>query len=184
MGTWVRLAILVVLPTREIASAMAVGAQNRDVLGLVCAKHAPVALWIDCGMFSLLDLLSLRGILLDPHRRWRLLRIGVSFLFLTIALLAAYPTPPGEPCASIPFWLSDTNENWFVPEPHRPSFRINRQSKAAPTRDQIGLTPVLAERSPPHCRQSTTVRQPKTPRRKQNAIAGSVRTHARVYLGV
>jgi macrolide transport system ATP-binding/permease protein len=93
MGIWGTVSYIVVLRTREIGIRMAVGAQKRDVLGLVLRESTrPVLFGLIVGMVLAIGAsYLLRGILFGLGRVDGVSFVGVSFLFLTIALLAAYP---------------------------------------------------------------------------------------------
>jgi ABC-type antimicrobial peptide transport system permease subunit len=72
---------------------MAVGAQQRDVLGLVLRESTrPVLFGLIFGMVLAVGAsYLLRGILYGLHTVDGVSFVGVSLLFFTIALLAAYP---------------------------------------------------------------------------------------------
>jgi len=93
MGIWGTVSYIVVLRTREIGIRMAVGAQKRDVLGLVLRESTfPVLFGLLVGMVLAVGAsYLLRGILFGLHTVDGISFVGVSLLFLTIALLAAYP---------------------------------------------------------------------------------------------
>jgi len=93
MGIWGTVSYIVVLRTREIGIRMAVGAQKRDVLGLVLRESTlPVLFGLIVGMVLAVGAsYLLRGILFGLHTVDGISFVGVSLLFLTIALLAAYP---------------------------------------------------------------------------------------------
>ena len=93
MGIWGTVSYIVVLRTREIGIRMAVGAQKHDVLGLVLRESTrPVLFGLILGMVLAVGAsYLLRGILYGLGRVDGISFIGVSLLFLTIALLAAYP---------------------------------------------------------------------------------------------
>jgi predicted permease len=93
MGIWGTVSYMVVLRTREIGIRMAVGAQKRDVLGLVLRESIrPVLAGLLVGMVLAVGATYLlRGILYGLHIVDGVSFVGVSLLFLTIALLAAYP---------------------------------------------------------------------------------------------
>jgi ABC-type antimicrobial peptide transport system permease subunit len=93
MGIWGTVSYIVVLRTREIGIRMAVGAQKRDVLGLVLRESTfPVLFGLLVGMVLAVGVsYLLRGILFGLHTVDGISFVGVSLLFLTIALLAAYP---------------------------------------------------------------------------------------------
>jgi hypothetical protein len=93
MGIWGTVSYIVVLRTREIGIRIAVGAQKRDVLGLVLRESTrPVLFGLIVGMVLAVGAsYLLRGILFGLHTVDGISFVGVSLLFLTIALLAAYP---------------------------------------------------------------------------------------------
>jgi ABC-type antimicrobial peptide transport system permease subunit len=93
MGIWGTVSYIVVLRTREIGIRMAVGAQKHDVLGLVLRESTrPVLFGLILGMVLAVGAsYLLRGILFGLHTIDGISFFGVSLLFLTIALLAAYP---------------------------------------------------------------------------------------------
>jgi macrolide transport system ATP-binding/permease protein len=93
MGIWGTVCYIVVLRTREIGIRMAVGAQKHDVLGLVLRESArPVLAGLLVGMVLAVGAsYLLRGILFGLHIVDGISFVGVSLLFLAIALLAAYP---------------------------------------------------------------------------------------------
>jgi macrolide transport system ATP-binding/permease protein len=93
MGIWGTVSYIVVLRTREIGIRMAVGAQKRDVLGLVLRESIrPVLVGLLIGMVLAVGAsYLLRGILYGLHTVDGVSFVGVSLLFLTIALLATYP---------------------------------------------------------------------------------------------
>jgi predicted permease len=92
MGIWGTVSYIVVLRTREIGIRMAVGAQRRDVLGLVLHESTrPVLFGLIFGMVLAVGAsYLLRGILFGLGRVDGISFVGVSLLFLTVALLAAY----------------------------------------------------------------------------------------------
>jgi predicted permease len=93
MGIWGTVSYIVVLRTREIGIRIAVGAQRRDVLGLVLRESIrPVLVGLLVGMVLAVGAsYLLRGILYGLHTVDGVSFVGVSLLFLTIALLATYP---------------------------------------------------------------------------------------------
>jgi ABC-type antimicrobial peptide transport system permease subunit len=93
MGIWGTVSYIVVLRTREIGIRMAVGAQKRDVLGLVLRESIrPVLVGLLVGMVLAVGAsYLLRGILYGLHTVDGMSFVGVSLLFLTIAMLATYP---------------------------------------------------------------------------------------------
>ena len=114
MGIYGTVSYIVVLRTREVGIRMAVGAQKRDILGLILRESArPVTRRIACRngsrCWSLLPIA--RSALWTPYRRWHLLRRRLP---LVLGHHAHLPLthPPGEPCESIPWSRSDMNEPW------------------------------------------------------------------------
>jgi macrolide transport system ATP-binding/permease protein len=93
MGIWGTVSYIVVLRTREIGIRMAVGAQKRDVFCLVLRESArPVLAGLLVGMVLAVGAsYLLRGILFGLHLIDGISFVGVSLLFLAIALLASYP---------------------------------------------------------------------------------------------
>jgi macrolide transport system ATP-binding/permease protein len=93
MGIWGTVSYIVVLRTREIGIRMAVGAQKHDVLSLVLRESTrPVLAGLLVGMVLAVGAsYLLRGILFGLHLIDGISFVGVSLLFLAIALLAAYP---------------------------------------------------------------------------------------------
>ena len=93
MGIYGTVSYIVVLRTREIGIRMAVGAQKRDVLGLILRESTrPVLAGLLAGMFLAVGAsYLLRGVLYGLHTVDGISFAGVSLLFLAIALLAAYP---------------------------------------------------------------------------------------------
>jgi putative ABC transport system permease protein len=93
MGIYGTVSYLVVLRTREIGIRMAVGAQKRDILGLILRESTlPVLAGLVAGMFLAVGAsYLLRGMLYGLSTVDGVSFTGVSLLFLGIALLAAYP---------------------------------------------------------------------------------------------
>jgi putative ABC transport system permease protein len=93
MGIYGTVSYIVVLRTREIGIRMAVGAQKRDVLGLILRESTrPVLAGLLAGMLLAVGVSHLlRGLLYGHHTVDGISFAGVSLLFLAIALLAAYP---------------------------------------------------------------------------------------------
>jgi predicted permease len=93
MGIYGTVSYIVVLRTREIGIRMAVGAQKRDILGLVLRESArPVVVGLAAGMFLAIgDSYLLRGILYGLKSVDSISFACMSLLFLVIALLATYP---------------------------------------------------------------------------------------------
>jgi putative ABC transport system permease protein len=93
MGIHGTVSYIVVLRTREVGIRMAVGAQKTDVLGLILRESARPVIG---GLFAGLLLAAgttyaLRGILYGVNTVDGISFAGISLLFLTIALMAAYP---------------------------------------------------------------------------------------------
>jgi predicted permease len=93
MGIYGTVSYIVVLRTREIGIRMAIGAQKRDILGLILRESTrPVLAGLLVGMFLAVGAsYLLRGVLYGLSTVDGVSFIGVSLLFLTIALFAAYP---------------------------------------------------------------------------------------------
>jgi predicted permease len=93
MGVYGTVNYIVVLRTREIGIRMAVGAQKRDVLGLVLRESTrPVLAGLAAGVLLAVGAAYLlRGLLFGLHTVDGVSFAGVSLLFLAVALLAAYP---------------------------------------------------------------------------------------------
>ncbi len=93
MGIYGTVGYVVSLRTREIGIRMAVGAQKRDILGLVLGESSrPVLAGLFAGMFLALGVsYLLRGLLFGLGAIDAVSFAGVSALFLGVALLAAYP---------------------------------------------------------------------------------------------
>ena len=93
MGIYGTVSYIVVLRTREVGIRMAIGAQKRDVLGLILRESArPVLAGLIAGILLAAGASYLaRGLLYGLNGVDSISFAGVSFLFLTIALLASYP---------------------------------------------------------------------------------------------
>jgi predicted permease len=93
MGIYGTVNYIVLLRTREVGIRMAVGAQKRDILGLILRESTrPVLAGLLAGMFLALGAsYLLRGVLYGIDAIDGLTSLGVSLLFLAIALAAAYP---------------------------------------------------------------------------------------------
>ncbi len=93
MGIYGTVSYLVLLRTREIGIRMAIGAQKRDILGLILSESArPVIAGLLAGMVLAVGVSELlRGVLYGLHAVDPISFAGVSLLFLAIALLAACP---------------------------------------------------------------------------------------------
>jgi predicted permease len=93
MGIYGTVSYIVVLRTREIGIRMAVGAQKRDILGLILRESTrPVLVGLFAGMLLAVGASHvLRGLLFGLNTVDGISFVGVSLLFLAIALLAAYP---------------------------------------------------------------------------------------------
>jgi predicted permease len=92
MGIYSTVSYLVVLRTREVGIRMALGARKRDVLTLILRESArPVVVGLCVGVCLALGAsYLLRGVLYGLNTIDSISFIGVSMLFLAIALLAAY----------------------------------------------------------------------------------------------
>ncbi len=93
MGIYGTVSYIVVLRTREVGIRMAIGAQKRDVLGLILRESArPVLAGLIAGLFLAVGASYLaRGLLYGINGVDGISFAGVSLLFLAIALLASYP---------------------------------------------------------------------------------------------
>jgi len=92
MGMYGTVSYIVLLRTREIGIRMAIGAQKRDVLALILGESArPVMAGLLAGVFLAAGVsYLLRGLLYGLGNVDGISFGGVSLLFLTMALLAAY----------------------------------------------------------------------------------------------
>jgi macrolide transport system ATP-binding/permease protein len=93
MGIYGTVAYIVLLRTREVGIRMAIGAQKRDILRLILGGSArPVIAGLLGGMLLAAGVsYLLRGVLYGLHAVDAVSFVGVSLLFLGIALLASYP---------------------------------------------------------------------------------------------
>ena len=93
MGIYGTVSYIVVLRTREIGIRMAVGAQKRDVLGLILRESArPVFAGLLAGaLFAAGASYLARGLLYGLDGVDATSLYGVSLLFLIVGLLASYP---------------------------------------------------------------------------------------------
>jgi len=93
MGIYGTASYIVVLRTREVGIRMAIGAQKRDVLGLILRESArPVLAGLVAGILLAVGASYLaRGLLYGLNGVDGISVAGVSLLFLAIALLASYP---------------------------------------------------------------------------------------------
>jgi ABC-type antimicrobial peptide transport system permease subunit len=92
MGMYGTVSYIVLLRTREIGIRMAIGAQKRDVLALILGESAlPVMAGLLAGVLLAAAVsYLLRGLLYGLGTVDGISFAGVSLLFLTMALLAAY----------------------------------------------------------------------------------------------
>jgi predicted permease len=93
MGICGTVSYIVVLRTREVGIRMALGAQKREILGLILRESTrPVFAGLLAGMLGAAGACYLlRGVLYGLDTVDAISFLGVSLLFLAIALLAAYP---------------------------------------------------------------------------------------------
>jgi ABC-type antimicrobial peptide transport system permease subunit len=92
MGIFGTVSYIVVLRTREVGIRIALGAKKRDILGLMLRESTrPVLAGLLVGVtLSVGASYLLRGILYGVHVVDGVSFVGVSLLFLAIALLASY----------------------------------------------------------------------------------------------
>ena len=92
MGIFGTVSYIVVLRTREVGIRMALGAKRRDILGLILRESTrPVLIGLLVGMtLSIGASYLLHGILYGLNTIDPISFVGVSLLFLAIALFAAY----------------------------------------------------------------------------------------------
>jgi predicted permease len=93
MGIYGTVSYIVLLRTREVGIRMAIGAQKRDVLRLILGESTrPVLLGLLIGMLLATGAAYLlRSVLYGVSIVDSVSFIGMSLLFLAVALLAAYP---------------------------------------------------------------------------------------------
>jgi predicted permease len=93
MGIYGTVSYIVLLRTREVGIRMAIGAQKRDIVGLILFESTrPVLAGLLLGMLLAVGVsYLLRNILYGLSTIDGVSFIGVSLLFLVIALLASYP---------------------------------------------------------------------------------------------
>ncbi len=117
MGIYGTVSFIVVLRTREVGIRMAVGAQERDILGLIMRESTrPVLAGLLAGMLLATGVsYLLRGMLYGLNTVDGISFAGVSLLFLAIALRLTHQQ--GEPCGSTPRWRSDANNALFHRDP-------------------------------------------------------------------
>ncbi|HEX6497395.1 MAG TPA: ABC transporter permease [Acidobacteriaceae bacterium] len=92
MGIFGTVSYIVVLRTREVGIRMALGAKKRDILGLILRESTqPVLVGLLVGIALAVGAsYLLRGVLYGLNTVDAVSFVGVSLLFLAIALLAAY----------------------------------------------------------------------------------------------
>jgi predicted permease len=93
MGIYGTVSYIVLLRTREVGIRMAIGAQKRDILGLILLETTrPVLAGLVAGMLLAVGAsYLLHDVLYGLNTIDGISFAGVSLLFLAIALLAAYP---------------------------------------------------------------------------------------------
>jgi putative ABC transport system permease protein len=92
MGIFGTVSYIVVLRTREVGIRIALGAKKRDILGLMLRESTqPVLAGLLAGVIlSVGASYLLRGILYGVNIVDGISFVGVSFLFLAVALFATY----------------------------------------------------------------------------------------------
>ncbi len=93
MGIYGTVSYIVLLRTREVGIRIAVGAQKQDILRLILGESTrPVIAGLAAGMLLAIGAsYLLRGVLYGMGSVDGVSFVGVSLLFLAVALLAAYP---------------------------------------------------------------------------------------------
>ena len=93
MGIYGTVSYIVARRTREVGIRMAIGAQRRDILTLVLRESArPVVIGLGIGIALAIGVsFVLRNVLYGVSRVDAVSFVGVSVLFLLIALVAAWP---------------------------------------------------------------------------------------------
>jgi hypothetical protein len=93
MGIYGTVSYIVLLRTREVGIRMAVGAQKHDILGLILGESTrPVMAGLLAGMLLAVGASNLlRAVLYGLNAVDAVSFVGVSLLFLAVALLASYP---------------------------------------------------------------------------------------------
>jgi ABC-type antimicrobial peptide transport system permease subunit len=93
MGIYSTVSYMVVLRTREVGIRMAVGAQKRNILALMMRESVrPVVAGLLAGMvLAAGESRLLRGVLYGLNTVDPISFVGVSLLFLAIALFASWP---------------------------------------------------------------------------------------------
>ncbi len=93
MGIYGTVSYIAVLRTRELGIRMAVGAQKRQILGLMMRDSTrPVVVGSIFGMLLAVGASHLlRGVLYGLHKIDSISFLGATLLFVTIALLASWP---------------------------------------------------------------------------------------------
>lgn len=93
MGIYGTVSYMVVLRTREVGIRMAIGAQKRDIVGLMMREGTrPVFAGLIVGMLLAVEASHLlRGVLHGINTVDGISFLGATFVFLTVALLATWP---------------------------------------------------------------------------------------------
>ena len=127
MGIYGTVSYIVVLRTREVGIRMAIGAQKRDILGLILRESTrPVLAGLLVGMFLAVGAsYLLRGCSMESIPSMASLSPAFRFCFWRLHCLPL-TRRRGEPCAWIPWWRSDTNSPLSFERENHPGVERSR----------------------------------------------------------